>query len=129
MSEYQAYAETSLRPMPDSVRTLRVLLYVWTALTLLITVGFLLSQEVTAESLGALVWSAWPGIAAYFIARGIKHGGRKRYWATVVVGAFGVLAALGSIGAGDPRGVTQLILPVAVLVAVTRPAARAFFKD
>jgi hypothetical protein len=128
VSEYQAYAEPTQRALPDSVRTLRVLLYVWAGLTLLITVGFLISQAVTAETLGAFIWTIWPGVAAVFIARGIRNGGRKRFWWTVVAGAFGILGALAAIGEGDPRGVTELILPVAVLITVTRPTARAFIQ-
>lgn len=131
MSEYQPYVDAPAQrgTMPDSVRTLRVLLYVWAGVTLLVTIGFLASQAVDGERVGQLVWAIWPGVAAYFVARGIRHGGRNRFRWTIVIAAFGILGALGAIGAGEPRGVTQLILPVAVLIAVLRPSARAFFRD
>jgi len=113
--------------MPTSVRTVRVLLYVGGAITLLTTLGFLVSEGFTAENIGQAIWVAWPGTVGLVIARKVHTGGRRRYWLIVVVAAFWMLGALGSLGQGDPRGITGLILPIATLVALTRRTSRDFF--
>jgi hypothetical protein len=127
VGEYQGYVETDERVLPTSVRALRVLLYAGAAVSLLLTVGALTSGNLDAETAGLLVWAVWPGFVALFLARRIGAGGRRRFWSIVVVAAAWVLGALGSIGNGDPRGITNLILPIAVLVALTRRTSRDFF--
>jgi hypothetical protein len=105
----------------------RILLYVGGVITVLTTLGYLVSEGFSAENLGLAVWVAWPGILGLVIARKVAAGGRRRYWLIVVIAAFWMLGALGSIGQGDPRGITGLILPIATLVALTRRSSRDFF--
>jgi hypothetical protein len=127
VSAYTPYVDRSDRILPTAVRALRVLLYVGGVITLLTTFGYLASEGLTGATVGQAVWSAWPGVAGLVIARKVHLGGRRRFWVIVVVAAFWILGALGAIGRGDPRGVTELILPIALLVALTRRSSRDYF--
>jgi hypothetical protein len=113
--------------MPRPVRVARVLLFVGAGLTGLMVSAALLALGISAPLLGSLLWFAWPGVAALVIGLKLPGGGKRLYWATVVVSAFWILSALAALGGGDPRGLTQLILPVAVLVLITRRSAKDFF--
>ena len=115
--------------MPSSLRAVRVLLYVTAALTALMTVAILLVAGTDAETLGAATWSALPGVAAFLLARGLHRGGVRRWRLLVGLEVLFVLFALGALGQGDPRGLTGLALPIAVLVLAFRPAARDYMRD
>lgn len=104
-----------------------MLLYVGGVITLLTSIGYLIAEGFSAENLGQVIWAAWPGIVGLVIAGRLHTGGRRTYWVIVVVAVFWLLGALGSIGQGDPRGITGLILPVATLIALTRRSSRDFF--
>lgn len=115
--------------MPTAVRTVRITLFVLAAFTVLVVIGALLILPVTAATVGALLWTALPGILALVLAVRIPRGGtRRQFWLVVAVAVLTLLAALASLGNGEPRGFTQLVLPIVLLVAVTRPAARRWFS-
>jgi hypothetical protein len=114
--------------MPRPVRAARVLLFIGAGITVAMTIGALLMAEFSPELLGYLMWFAWPGVAALVIAVMMPHGRTWLFWATVVVSSFWILAALGALGQGNPRGITQLIIPVSTLVLITRRPAREFFQ-
>lgn len=114
--------------MPTAVKTVRVLLYVLAGATVLVIAGVLMFAGVSAELLGYLTWVCWPGIVGFVVALRMNRPGRAKFWLIVVVAAFGILNALGSLGQGDPRGVTTLIIPILILVFVLRRASRTYFK-
>jgi hypothetical protein len=91
------------------------------------TISGVVAFGASAEVLGRLIWLAWPGVAALVLGLRLHRGGRPRFQLTMVVCAFWILGALGLLGTGDPRGLTQLALPVAVLLLITRRPARDFF--
>ena len=122
------YDTTATGTMPSSLRAVRVLLYVTAGLTVVTTIAFLAIEGTSAEALGAATWSAWPGVAALVLARGLPAGGLLRWRLLVALEVVYLLMALGAVGAGDPRGVTNLLLPIAVLVLAFRPAARDFMR-
>ncbi len=112
------------RELPRSLAALRILLYVGGAIGILTTLGFLTAEGFSAENTGAAVWAVWPAVAAVFLARGLADGGRRQFWGIVVVGAVWVLIGLAELGRGEPRGLTSLVIPIAILVLVTRQSAR-----
>jgi hypothetical protein len=121
-----AYTGIENRVLPSSLVWTRGLLYVGGVISVLANLGYLWSVGWSPEAAGQTVWSVWPGIAALFLARGLAGGGTVRFWLIVVVGGFWVLMGLGELGRGEPRGLTSLAIPIAILVTVTRPASRAF---
>ena len=128
MDGYRPYLDAPARLMPGSVKLIRVLLYIAAAITVLLAVAVPLVLGATAEVIGQVIWAAWPGVVGFFIARGLHLGGQRRFWLVIVVAGFWLLGALGALGHGNPRGITQLIFPIALLIAVTRRSARDFFK-
>jgi hypothetical protein len=106
----------------------RVLLYVGGVIGILGTLGYLVSEGFSAETAGQAVWAVWPAVAAIVLARRVARGGNGLFWAIVVVGVFWVLMGLGELGQGDPRGLTSLVIPVAILILVTRAPARGFLR-
>jgi hypothetical protein len=114
--------------LPGPVRLIRILLFVLAAFTALVVIGALIIFEVTAEMLGALTWTALPGIVGLVVALRISRSrSRALFWTVIAIAVLTLLGALGSLGNGDPRGFPQLVIPIALLVAVTRPEARRWF--
>lgn len=122
-----SYDLDQVNQMPRPVRVARVLLFVAAGLTGLIVIATLLALGISARLLGALLWFVLPGVAALVIGLKLPGGGKRLYWATVVVSAFWILLALAALGRGDPRSITQLILPVTILVLINRRSAKDFF--
>lgn len=115
------------RPLPAPLRPVRALLYAGAALTALALVGALLGGGLGGENLGRAVWATWPGVAAFVLARRLHRGGRVEFWGVLVVCGFWALGALATLGAGQLRGLTQLLIPVAVLVLLLRRDGRDSF--
>jgi hypothetical protein len=115
--------------LPGTVRAVRVLLYIGAVITVLSVLGYLVSEGVSPESLGRMTWYAWPGVLGLVMALQLPQGGRGRYRAVIAVAVFWLIGALARAGEGDPRGVTGLLLPIAVLIVVTRRSSREFFRD
>jgi hypothetical protein len=119
-----SYTTPTRRELPRSLSVLRILLVVGGVIGILATVGFLVSEGFSAENVGAAIWAVWPGVAAVLLARGLPEGGVRRFWGIVVVGAVWVLMGLAQLGRGEPRALTSLVIPIAILVLVTRKSAR-----
>jgi hypothetical protein len=122
---YFADGGTAQASMPPPVRTVRVLLYVLAGFTALFVIGALVYAGVTAELLGYLTWSAWPGVVGFVVALRLGHPGPVKFWLIIVVSAFGIVTSLGELG--DPRGITSLIIPILILVFVLRRVSRTYF--
>lgn len=114
--------------MTGPVRAARILLLLGAGLTLLTALGFLLTVGATSESVGRAIWICVPGAMALVVALRMPRPSRRLRWLAIATCMLWVLGALGSIGKGDPRGVTQLVIPVAVLVLLTRRRARDYFR-
>jgi hypothetical protein len=112
--------------MPRPVRAAQILLFLGAVFTVLVVVGALLSLQFSVALVVYLVVVVWPGAAGFVIAVRLSRGGRKLFWFAMVVCGFWILEGLASLGGGDPRGITQLIIPVGVVLLLTRPPARAF---
>ncbi|MCY7394724.1 MAG: hypothetical protein LH468_01010 [Nocardioides sp.] len=125
----QAYSHDYVPPVPGPVRAARVLLLVGAALTLVTVLAFVVSVGPSPESIGRGIWVCVPAVIALVVAPRMGRPGRKTFWWAAAAAALWVLGALGSLGGGDPRGLTQLVIPVVVLVLLTRPRARAFFRN
>jgi hypothetical protein len=115
------------RPLPAPLRPVRVLLYLGAALTALTALGALLAGGLGPANLGQVLWASWPGAVAFVLARRLHRGGPVVFWGVVAVCAFWALGALATLGAGELRGFTQLIVPVAVLVLLLRRQGRDSF--
>ncbi|MFD5192227.1 alpha/beta hydrolase [Streptomyces sp. NPDC058357] len=79
--------------------------------------------------LGMVLYAAFPGIAGFVLSLYLRTGGVWIRRGLVAVHAWLVLGALATLNdAENGRGVTQLVLPVVVLVLLSRPSARAWFR-
>lgn len=116
------------RRLPGTLRATRILLFVGGIIGVLSTLGYLVAFGADAETLGRLTWSVWPSVAALILAFRLPGGGRKHFIWIVVVGAVWVLMGLAALGRGEPRGLTSIIIPIAILVLVTRPASRRYLS-
>jgi hypothetical protein len=114
--------------MPGPVRAARVALFIGAALTVLTVFGYLLVMGGGSEAVGRAIWVSVPGVIAFMVALRMPRGGKRLFWWAVGACGLWIVGALGSIGRGDPRGLTQLVIPVLVLVLLTRSSARRFFR-
>ncbi len=92
-----------------------------------VVVGLYVSRvdpAVTAE----LVWNCWPGVFALAFGIRLPKGRRLLMWSIFVLELVHGLGALLSLLAGEFTGLTQLILPVLILVCLLRSDSRAFFR-
>ncbi len=119
-----------VRTLPGPVRTVRLTLLVLAAFTALVVIGGLLVFDITPEFVGALIWTALPGIAGLVLALRIPRGGtRAMFWLVIAIAVLTLVGALETLSTGSARGFTQLVLPIVLLAAVTRPAARRYFSN
>ncbi|CAM3899711.1 hypothetical protein GCM10009799_12530 [Nocardiopsis rhodophaea] len=115
--------------LPTPLRVARILLFVLAVVVGLQIVGGLMIYELGPELLGVLVWTALPGIAALLLGLRLPKGGRGMMAAILILQAFLLLFALGRIGNGDPRGLTNLVFPVLITVFVLQKSSRAFLTS
>lgn len=121
-------AYTAPTSVPTPVRVARLLLVVTAVITVVTAVAFLTVVGVDPESVGLAVWTLVPGGVALLLARRLGHDRPRVFWAVVGLEVFYVLQALVRVADGDPQGLSNLILPAAVLTCITRPAARAYLR-
>lgn len=124
LDDAQGYLPAPKPPAP--LRVLRVLLYVVAVLTTLSLLAYLLVSPLSGASVGMAVYGMLPGVAAFVLAGRLDSPSRRTYWALVVLGVVYVFLSLAALGQGDPRGLTNLILPTAIFVLLTRSSSRAF---
>ncbi|OAH13788.1 hypothetical protein [Streptomyces jeddahensis] len=114
--------------MPRALATALMLLVVLFVLSVLPALGVLLAAPVDGAVLGALLYAIAPGTAGMLLARRMWAGGPWTGRALVGVQVWLALEALGTMAQGSGRGLTQLLLPVTLIVLLTRPASRAWFR-
>ncbi len=114
--------------MPGPVRAARVALLIGAGLTVLTVLGYLATVGGSSEAVGRAIWVCVPAVIACVVAVRMGQGGMRLFWWAVAACGLWLLGALASVGRGDPRGLTQLVIPVVVLVLLTRPSARRFFR-
>ncbi|MFC4561645.1 hypothetical protein ACFO4E_07235 [Nocardiopsis mangrovi] len=114
-------------PLPAPLKKARVCLYITAGVAVaMLAAGLLVGLD--ARGMGGLTGQLLPALLALPCALRLPKGRRPLFWTITVLQVWGMLGALAALGAGDPRGLTQLVLPVLVLVFITRPAARAHVK-
>lgn len=115
-----------LRAAVVLVRLLFVVTLVGGGRTLLVASS---ADAVDGRLLGMVLYAALPGIAGFVLSLYIPGGGIRIWYGLLAVHGWLVLGALATLGDADSgRGVTQLVLPVAVLVPLCRAEARAWFE-
>ncbi|GLU50521.1 hypothetical protein Nans01_48720 [Nocardiopsis ansamitocini] len=103
---------------------MRILLFVYAGLTALTVVGGLLIFPLSAETFGALLYLALPGVLALLFGLRMPKGRAGLFWGIVVLQAFLILTGIGRLGNGEIQGLTSIILPILVLVLVLRRESR-----
>jgi hypothetical protein len=113
--------------VPRPVRAAQILMYVVATLTVVLSVTTFLVLGSSAETFGQLAWFALPGIASLALAVLMPKGGAWLWRAIIALEIVYVVLSLARLASGDPRGVVNLVVPIAILVLITRPAARSYF--
>lgn len=114
--------------MPRTLKVTRTLMFAVTAFTGLLIVTLLLVVGVGAESLALAAWLTVPGAVNLWLALRLPRAGIGVRRGIIALEIAFILFALAGLGQGDPRGVTNLIIPITILVLVTRPSATRFFR-
>ncbi|MFG3495142.1 Tox-REase-5 domain-containing protein [Streptomyces sp. NPDC047928] len=118
--------------MPSALRAVLVLVRAVFAVTLVGAFGVLLLAAslggVDGELLGWVLYGALPGTAGLLLGRRAGTGGVWILRGLLAVQGWFIAGALATLGGGDGRGVTQLLIPVVVVVLLCRPASRAWFR-
>ncbi|MEV6161709.1 Tox-REase-5 domain-containing protein [Streptomyces sp. NPDC052052] len=119
------------RRLPRPLNTVRVLLLVLFGATLLGALGLTGSafavDAMGARVLGILLYASAPGVLGLLLARHVQTGGTRLWWGLIAVQVWLVLGGVANIGDGSAHGFTQVLLPVWILVLLTRPQSRAWF--
>lgn len=121
-------AYTAPQTAPTPVRVARVLLVVTAAISAVTALAYLSVVGLSPETVGLAVWTLVPGGLALVLAGRLGYDRSRVFWAVIALEVFFVLQALVRVAAADPQGLSNLLLPAAVLVCVTRPAARAYLR-
>ncbi|MFF7732886.1 hypothetical protein [Streptomyces sp. NPDC007984] len=117
-------------PLPRELGWAQILLWVQFALTVLyvITVLSVVTYH-SGEILGILAYDSLPGLAGVYLARRMWRGGVWTSRALIAVQAWIVWLSFCTLSHGDPRGLTQAAMPVAVIVLLRRARSRAWFES
>ncbi|MGK5557992.1 hypothetical protein ACSNOI_40940 [Actinomadura kijaniata] len=113
--------------MPKTVKAIRILMFVAAGFSFVATLAFLITVGVTAASLGAALWSVFPGVLSLVLALRIAEGRKGLRRGIIALEIFFILLAFSRLGQGDPRGLTNMVLPIAVLVLLFRSEVKAYF--
>ncbi|MFE4293487.1 ADP-ribosyltransferase [Streptomyces sp. NPDC056907] len=119
--------------LPRSLVVTRVLLYLMFALTLLGGVGVVnslleLGTHVTPMLSLVALYAVVPGIVAMVLARLVWTGGKVVWFALVGLQAWLLVGSVVNLYGGSERGLSQLLLPGALLALVSAGASRAWFE-
>ncbi|MFF2013290.1 alpha/beta hydrolase [Streptomyces sp. NPDC058195] len=86
-------------------------------------------DAVDGHLLGMVLYASLPGVAGFVLSLRLRTGGVWVWRGLLAVHVWLTLGALATLNdAEDGRGVTQLVLPVLVLVLLCRAQARAWFR-
>ncbi|NEE46375.1 hypothetical protein G3M55_17350, partial [Streptomyces sp. SID8455] len=109
----------------------RVLLLVLVGATALGAIGLsgsaIAADAMGAQVLGILLYASAPGVLCALLAWHLRTGGRLVRWGIVAAQVWLIVGGLGNLADGSPDGFTQLVLPVLILVLLSRPQSRAWF--
>ncbi|MFD8920217.1 ADP-ribosyltransferase [Streptomyces sp. NPDC059569] len=119
--------------MPRSLAVTRVLLYLMFALTLLGGFGVVnslleLGSHITPTLTLLALYAVVPGIAAVILARRVWTGGKVVWGALIALQGWLLVGSIVNLYAGSARGISQLLLPGALLALVSAGASRAWFE-
>jgi hypothetical protein len=115
--------------MPTPVRAAQVLMYVVAGLTAVLAGTALLTTGVSAAEPGRVTWFALPGLASLALAVLIPKRGTTLWRAIIALETVYILLSLGRLAGGDTRGLVNLVIPSVILVLLTRPNARSYFRQ
>ncbi|MFJ6612024.1 Tox-REase-5 domain-containing protein [Streptomyces sp. NPDC091289] len=120
------------RDLPGPLTVVRVALLVLFGATVLGAIGLsgsaLAADAMGAEVLGILLYASAPGVLAALLARHVRTGSTRVRWGVVAVQVWLILGGLGNLGDGSPDGLTQLVLPVLIIVLINRRGSREWFR-
>ncbi|MFJ9524921.1 hypothetical protein GTX53_01135 [Streptomyces sp. SID5594] len=119
------------RDLPGPLVVVRVLLLVLLGATALGAIGLsgsaIAADAMGAQVLGILLYASAPGVLCALLAWHLRTGGRRVRWGIVAVQVWLIVGGLGNLADGSPDGFTQLVLPVVILVLLSRAQSRAWF--
>lgn len=123
-----AYQRDRVAPLPTPLRAARGLVLLLAVGTFVTVLAYLSAVDLSAPSVGQSLWVALPAVVATLVVRrlGRPHPALLRWG--VVACALWLASALAAVAEGDARGLTQLLLPTAVLVLLLQPASRAYLR-
>lgn len=121
------------RAMPQQLVVARWLVYVLFGATVVGGFGVLLSAaQVDALGgllLGMLLYAAAPGVTGWLLARRAWTGGNGVRWGLIAVQAWLISGGLANLRDGSVQGLTQLVLPVVILVFLCTKDSREWFRS
>lgn len=123
-----AYLRDHVPPLPAPLRAARVLLLLLAAGTAVTVLAYLAAVDISAPAVGQSLWVCVPAVIGVLVATRLRRPSTAVLRWGLAACALWLAAALASLAQGDPRGLTQLLLPAAVLVLLLRPASRAFLR-
>ncbi|MFD8728642.1 Tox-REase-5 domain-containing protein [Streptomyces sp. NPDC059611] len=126
-----APAAAPRRDLPGPLAAVRVLLLVLVGATALGAVGLsgsaIAADAMGAQVLGILLYASAPGVLCALLAWHLRTGGKLVRWGIVAAQVWLIVGGLGNLADGSPDGLTQLVLPVLILVLLSRAQSRAWF--
>ncbi|MFD3972130.1 Tox-REase-5 domain-containing protein [Streptomyces cyaneofuscatus] len=126
-----APAAAPRRDLPGPLVVVRVLLLVLLGATALGAIGLsgsaIAADAMGAQVLGILLYASAPGVLCALLAWHLRTGGGRVRWGIVAVQVWLIIGGLGNLADGSPDGFTQLVLPVVILVLLSRAQSRAWF--
>lgn len=119
-----AYVVDRAAPLPAALRGARALMLLLAAGTAVTVLAYLAAVELSGAAVGQSLWVCLPAVIAARVALRLRTGRTTLLrWGLGACGLW-VLAALAAVVEGDPRGLTQLLVPVLVLVLLLQPTSR-----
>lgn len=115
-------------PAPRELRLVRGLLLVTALLCGFTVAGYVSLEPLSAERWGEAVWGLLPGVAAALLAFRAGPGRVGVLRGVVALAATMALLGLGRLAVGEVQGLTNLLIPLVLLLLVLRGDVRAYLR-
>jgi hypothetical protein len=114
--------------LPKQVKTARTLIFVLAGLSAVLAVVVIAIADDPAYAMGYMLPSFVPIIVAFILALQFRTCGDSARIAVIIAASFMILLSLASMAKSGGSGILSLVMPVFIIVNLSKREAKAWFN-